>query len=282
MQSRKESGVSLVLRIAPDDSVIYANQDLADYLGHEKQMLIGCPLDTIRELSDGEIRDCFQRTSDAGPRNQLVTDNAGRVFEAKTSSEAGVFDIILDEVTSLEPLLAELDSQSGIAAHSLSETELSTFRRPDRRVVTVCTTQLHGLSSVADRVPPLELRILISSFFEEVSTEMLASGGTLIDSSPDSITAIFGAPRNHANHTLRAITAAIRQTEKLERLRKVLRRLGKELPATGCGIWTGEAVVGHSEGKHPLFIQQWALRPTVPRNSQSLRDREKSSCQAQG
>jgi hypothetical protein len=123
---------ALLLRVAPDDTVIYASRSLAMYLGLDKEMLEGCPLESLEALCTGELRECFRRPETGRRLNQLVTDAAGRVFEAKTWSEAGVFDLVLDEVTTAEAVLAPLRGTAGVDVESLSQEELDSLRRPDR------------------------------------------------------------------------------------------------------------------------------------------------------
>lgn len=242
-----ESGAffrTLMVRVSAEDVVLYANRAVADYLGVPKDALIGAPLDALASRARGEIAGCFVRPESGPAANRLVTDADGRVFELKTAIEAGVLDLVLDEVTTAESVSGELRPVSGTPVDSLDEEELRTARQPERRHLTVSSSQLDGLSRAAERLSPMETRLLVNSFVEEVSDSILAAGCTVQQGGGGSVIGIFGAPRYFADHALRAVRAACDQSDRLARIRGGFFREGKELLPVRCGIWTGEAVVG--------------------------------------
>lgn len=234
----------MVARVSPDDIVIYANGALAAYLKVRKRELIGSPLDVLARRARGEISTCFARPEAGRTSNHLVTDADGRVFEAKSYSDGGVLDIVLDEVTTAEAIGRELRSSSGTPLESLSEDELRTTRHPERRYLTVSHTKLRGISNVAERLAPMEVRLMVNSFVEEASDAVFDAGCTVGETWGDSVLGIYGAPRYFADHPLRAIRAACEQLQKAANLHAGLYREGKELPPCSCGIWTGDTLVG--------------------------------------
>ena len=234
----------MVARISPDDIVIYANGALATYLGARKSDLVGTPLDVLAKRTHGEISTCFSRPESGRSGNQLVTDGDGRVFEVKQYSEGGVLDIVLDEVTNADAIGRELRDFSGTAFDSLSEEELRTTRYPERRYLTVARMQLRGLAQYAERLPPMEVRLMVNSFVEEACDAILDTRGTVGETSDHTVMGIFGAPRHYVDHPLRAIQAACDQAQKATALHAGFHREGKELPTSSCGIWTGETLVG--------------------------------------
>lgn len=234
----------MVARVSPDDIVIYANGALAAYLKVRKRELIGSPLDVLARRAKGEISSCFARPEGGRSSNHLVTDAEGRVFEAKSYSDGGVLDIVLDEVTTAEAIGRELRDSSGTPLESLSEEELRTTRHPERRYLTVSHTQLRGISNVAERLAPMEVRLMVNSFVEEASDAVFDAGCTVGETWGDSVLGIYGAPRYFVDHPLRAIRAACDQLQKAANLHAGLYREGKELPPCSCGIWTGDTLVG--------------------------------------
>ena len=234
----------MVARVSPDDIVIYANGALAAYLKVRKRELIGSPLDVLARRAQGEISSCFARPESGRSSNHLVTDADGRVFEAKSYSDGGVLDIVLDEVTTAESIGRELRSASGTPLESLSEDELRTTRHPERRYLTVSHTRLRGISAVAERLAPMEVRLMVNSFVEEASDAVFEAGCTVGETSGDSVLGIYGAPRYFADHPLRAVRAACDQQQRAANLHAGLYREGKELPPCSCGIWTGDTLVG--------------------------------------
>ncbi len=235
---------TMVARVSPDDIVIYANGALASYLDVDKRKLVGTPLDVVARRCKGEISSCFARPETGRGGNHLVTDDDGRVFEAKLYSDGGVLDIVLDEVTTADSIGRELRHSSGTAFESFNEDELRTTRHPVRRYLTVIRTQLCGLSSITERLAPMEVRLMVNSFVEEACDAVFDTGCTVGDTSGDSILGIFGAPRYFTDHPLRAIRAACDQILKAAHLHAGLYSEGKELPPCSCGIWTGDTFVG--------------------------------------
>lgn len=234
----------MVARVSPDDIVIYANGALAAYLKVRKRELVGSPLEVLARRARGEISTCFARPETGRTSNHLVTDADGRVFEAKSYSDGGVLDIVLDEVTTAESIGRELRSSSGTPFESLSEDELRTTRHPERRYLTVSYTQLRGVANVAERLAPMEVRLMVNSFVEEAADAVFDAGCTVGETTGDAVLGIYGAPRYFADHPLRAIRSACDQMQKAASLHAGLYREGKELPPCSCGIWTGDTLVG--------------------------------------
>lgn len=235
---------TLVVRVDPDDIVLYANEAMAAYLRARKSDLAGAPLEVLADRTRGEIASCFQRPEGGRTSARLVTDADGRVFEVKTTSEGGVMDILLDEVTTAESVSRDLRLVSGTSVDLLNEEELRTARTPERRFMTISTARLNGVAHLADRLEPTEIRLMVNSFVEEVSDAVLETGCTAYPAAGESVVGVFGAPRYFADHALRAVLAACKQIEKTAKLRAGFSRQGKEMPPMSCGIWTGEAFVG--------------------------------------
>ncbi|MEI6492308.1 MAG: hypothetical protein WCO94_07145, partial [Verrucomicrobiota bacterium] len=128
---------TMIVRVSPDDIVLYANGAMASYLRAKKSDLVGAPLEVLEARTLGEISSCFRRPETGRSTNRLVTDNSGRVFEIKTYSEGGVLDIILDEVTTADSVNRDLRHVSGTSVDLLNEEELRTARQPERRFMTV-------------------------------------------------------------------------------------------------------------------------------------------------
>ncbi len=234
----------MVARVSLDDIIIYANGALADYLGAPKRNLVGSSLEDVAVLCKGEVSSCFARPEGGRTSNRLVSDGDGRIFEAQLYSEGGVLDIVLDEVAPANLIGGELSESSGTLLESLSEEELRTLRHPARRYLTVTYTQLQGLTQIADRFEPMEVKLAVDSFVEEACDAVRQTGCTVGETSRDAVLGIYGAPRYYADHPLRAILAACDQIQKTSQLHAGLYRGGKDLPPCSCGIWTGDTLVG--------------------------------------
>ncbi len=235
---------TMIARISPDDIVLYANGALADYLKVGKADLLGAPLEVLAARTRGEIASCFQRPETGRASNRLVTDGDGRVFELKTYNEGGMLDIVLDEVTTADSVNRDLRHVSGTSVDLLNEEELRTIRQPERRFLTISHSRLNGISHLAERLSPMETRLMVNSFLEESADAVLETGCTYFQASGEAVVGLFGAPRYFADHALRAVRAACNQIEKTAGLRAGFFRQGREMPPMSCGIWTGETFVG--------------------------------------
>lgn len=234
----------MIARVSPDDILLYANGALAAYLNVRKSDLVGSPLEVVAARAKGEISGAFERPESGRASNRLVTDDEGRVFELKTYSEGGVLDIVLDEVTTAESVNRDLKHVSGTSVDLLDEDELRTARQPERRFMTVSRSRLTEMAHLAERLPPMETRLMLNSFVEESAECILETGCTYYQESADKVMGLFGAPRYFADHAVRAVRAACNQIERSTRLRAGFFQQGKEMPPMACGIWTGETFIG--------------------------------------
>ena len=249
----------MVVRVSPDDVVLYANEAMASYLRLSKTDLTGSPLEALAERAYGEVAACFQRPEGGRRSTSLATDAEGRVFEVKVQSEGGVMDIVFDEVTTAESICRDLRSISGTSVDVLNEEELRTARTPERRFMTVSLARLNGVTHLAGHLDPMEIQLMVNSFVEEVSDAVLETGCTAYPVSGEAVAGLFGAPRYFADHPFRAILAACSQIEKTAKLTAGFSRQGKEMPPMSCGIWTGEIFVGtlgNSKTRHYSAIGQ--------------------------
>jgi serine/threonine protein kinase/class 3 adenylate cyclase len=244
MNAGRSSAPALILRVSADDLVLYANAAMAEYVRAPKNELIGTPLEVLASRCSSELAEVFSRPEGGRAGNRLVADDSGRIFEAKTYMEGGVLDIILDEVTTQDMVLGGLKSATGLPMDSLSEDELRTVRQPERRYLTVSQTLLRDVGRLAERLTPVELRMIVDSFAEEAVEATIAAGCTISDAPGDSVLSIFGAPRNYTDHPLRAVRAACETMHRTAALHASMHLQGKEIPPCSIGIWTGDAVAG--------------------------------------
>lgn len=230
----------MFLRVSPEDLVIYVNSALAEYVGMEKDVILGAPFEGFRGQLRGELRDCFQRPERGRSVNRVITDEAGRTFEVRTFSENGVLDVILTEVPPASAGLGELSRVTGTFASPLTEEEARILRQADRRFASVTVASLRGLAAAANRVPPREMQIMLDAFVEEMTESILETGSTVGATTGGSVTGIFGAPRYHADHALRAVTSACLQLDRIAKLHDAFSKHGREFPPAAVAIVTGE------------------------------------------
>ncbi|MGH8045773.1 MAG: adenylate/guanylate cyclase domain-containing protein, partial [Chthoniobacterales bacterium] len=233
----------MFLRVSPEDFIIYANSALADYIGVQKDVILGAPFEEFRKRLSGELLECFQRPERGRGSNRMVTDEAGRVFEARTYSETGVLDVVLNEVTHAEATFGDLLRSTGTPIENLTEEEIRILRQADRRFATVSVAQMRGLGAVAGRLPPHEMQLMLDAFAEEMSECILTTGSTVGQMTGDTVTGIFGSPRYHRDHALRAVTSACLQIDRIAKLHDAFSKQGRELPPCSIALATGEMLI---------------------------------------
>jgi class 3 adenylate cyclase/tetratricopeptide (TPR) repeat protein len=114
----------------------------------------------------------------------------------------------------------------------------------ERKQVTVLFCDLVGSTSLAERVGPEAMHLLLNQFFELALQEIHRYEGTINQFLGDGFMALFGAPITHEDHPRRAILAALGLRRTLEERRVELGDLyGVDLKVR-MGLNTGWVVVG--------------------------------------
>ncbi len=114
----------------------------------------------------------------------------------------------------------------------------------ERKQVTVLFCDLVGSTSLAERLGPETMHLLLNRFFELALSEVHRYEGTINQFLGDGFMALFGAPISHEDHARRAALAALGLQKLLADHRAELgEREGLELKVR-MGINTGWVVVG--------------------------------------
>jgi adenylate cyclase len=114
----------------------------------------------------------------------------------------------------------------------------------ERREVSVLFCDIRGFTTLAERLSPEEVVVLLNEFYDLTIEATFRHQGTLDKFLGDAVMSVFGAPGAHADHSLRAIRTALAMREGIERLSASRRRSGKDPISIGIGVSTGEAVAG--------------------------------------
>ncbi len=122
--------------------------------------------------------------------------------------------------------------------------------RREARVVTLLFTDIRGFTSLLERLSPAEAVEMLNDYYSEIVEELQAEEGTLDKFTGDGLMAFWGAPKEQADHALRAVRAALKMQARVPALvarwKREGRSFARELDSlpTGIGINTGEAVIG--------------------------------------
>jgi len=113
----------------------------------------------------------------------------------------------------------------------------------ERKTVTALFADIKGSTELMEDLDPEEARAIIDPALRLMIDAAHRYDGYVVQSTGDGIFALFGAPVAHEDHPQRALYAALRLQEDLERYSAKLREAGN-LPIEGrVGVNTGEVVV---------------------------------------
>ncbi len=113
----------------------------------------------------------------------------------------------------------------------------------ERKTVTALFADIKGSTELMEDLDPEEARAIIDPALRLMIDAVHRYDGYVVQSTGDGIFALFGAPLAHEDHPQRALYAALRLQEDLERYSARLREAGN-LPIEGrVGVNTGEVVV---------------------------------------
>jgi len=94
-----------------------------------------------------------------------------------------------------------------------------------------------------ENLDPEQARNIIDPALKQMMEAIRRYGGLVVQSTGDGIFAIFGAPLAHEDHAQRALYAALRMQDDLNRYSDRLGAEGRKRVQARVGINTGEAVV---------------------------------------
>lgn len=112
-----------------------------------------------------------------------------------------------------------------------------------RQTVAVLFADLRGFSALSARIPPEALVQLLNQHLRVAAEAILAEEGTLDKFMGDAVMAFFNAPLPQSDYSLRAVRAAWKLCQLVERLHEHLSPA--EQLKFGVGVGIGEVVVGN-------------------------------------
>ncbi len=124
----------------------------------------------------------------------------------------------------------------------------------ERKTVTALFADIKGSTELEQDLDPEEARAIVDPALRLMIDAVQRYDGYVVQSTGDGIFAIFGAPVAHEDHPQRALYAALRMQEELEKYSSRLRQAGNLPIEARVGVNTGEVVVrsiatggGHTE-----------------------------------
>lgn len=115
----------------------------------------------------------------------------------------------------------------------------------ENREVTTLFADIRGFTTMTEGMEPQEVIAMLNQFMEHAAAAVESEGGVVDKYVGDQIMAIFGAPVSHPDDPLRAVRAALRMNENMNRLNKKRQTHNEPEIKIGIGINTGLAVAGN-------------------------------------
>ncbi len=119
----------------------------------------------------------------------------------------------------------------------------------DKRELTVFFSDVADFTTISESLTPEGLVVLLNEYLDEMTSIILAYGGTLDKYEGDAIMAFWGAPVEQPDHALRACHAALEMQNRLAILRGKWRKVGKPPLEVRAGLNTGHMIVGNMGGR---------------------------------
>jgi adenylate cyclase len=114
------------------------------------------------------------------------------------------------------------------------------------REVTVLFSDIRGFSRLAERLEPQEICRMVREVMNEITEQIRACEGVVVDYSGDGMMAMWNAPTDQPSHAVMACRAALAIQSVVPRLSEAWsERLGGPL-TLGLGLNTGKALVGNT------------------------------------
>jgi adenylate cyclase len=146
---------------------------------------------------------------------------------------------------------------------------LATGRRPglggEALQVTVLFSDIRNFTTISERLSAHEVVEMLNNYLSLACEPILEQGGTVDKFIGDGVMALFGSPVAYADHSRRALAAAVQVVEAAHTFRHWMHRRfpDKNLPdfEIGIGLHTGEAVIGNIGS--PKRVEFTAIGDTV-------------------
>jgi adenylate cyclase len=115
----------------------------------------------------------------------------------------------------------------------------------ERRHMTISFADIVGFTTLSETVPPEVLSRILSEYLDVLSSEILATEGTIDKFNGDDVMAFWGAPSHTSDHALSACRAALASRRTLASFHSEWESVGIPRLRVTWGVATGDVVVGN-------------------------------------
>lgn len=236
---------TLTLRYDADTKLIlHVNSPFANYVRMKKEELIGHPTKMLASVLGGDIYKEISSPNRDVTIPPRISDAANTVYEVLTTEHDGVVDVVMRDMTEAQQFKSYVQRYFGLNFESLSDEDKRSLSFPERRFITISFTDLRGFTKFTESNNPEEVRNAINAYFDEVIEAAEENDVFPNQIVGDEVMVLYGAPKYHRDHPLRAVKTACEHIERVTRLRADYAKHGREIPHCGIGINSGDVIVG--------------------------------------
>ncbi len=152
--------------------------------------------------------------------------------------------IVLDDLTERKKLEAQRRLfERMVSPAVIEQLDPNSLQLGGKRAnISVLFADIRGFTSYSEKLSPEKLVFTLNRYLAAMADAVLSQEGTIDKFMGDAIMAWFNAPIPQADHTLRAVKAALALRDSVEALYKILPE--EEHLSFGAGIHFGDAVLG--------------------------------------
>lgn len=118
-----------------------------------------------------------------------------------------------------------------------------------KSTITIFFSDIRGFTSISEKLTPEQLVSLLNDYLNNMTKIILEHHGTLDKFIGDAIMAFWNAPLLEEKHAQLACTCSIAQVKTLKKLQPKWQARGLPNIEIGCGLNTGDAIVGNMGSK---------------------------------
>jgi adenylate cyclase len=248
--------VSGVITADVQDQITLCNRAAASILGQASAEIVGRKLEEIVPMLASGIQSQMDsvRANDqpiVGLEFSQLLPKRGNVdwrLNLSPLKDAGQktqgVAIVLDDLTEQKKLEAQRRLfERMVSPAVINQLDPNSLQLGGKRTdITVLFADVRGFTSFSETQEPEKLVKILNRYLAAMAESVLSQEGTIDKFMGDAIMAWFNAPVPQADHTLRAVKAALALREAVEGLYKELPK--EEHLAFGVGIHYGDAILG--------------------------------------
>ena len=120
----------------------------------------------------------------------------------------------------------------------------------EEKVLTALLSDMEGFTSFSESHTPKEVIAVLSEYYAQMTEEVFAVQGTLVEYVGDEMFALYGAPMTQADHATRACMSALAMRARRESLSDEWEKIGRPRIKARTGINSGNMLVGNIGSKY--------------------------------